>query len=262
MSEEAVKRRLSSRQWRRVSSGTYHALDHPWTPTAALRAAVLGAGKDAVAHGLSAAWWHGLLEKPDVTRFVTIPRKRCVTRIGNVEIRRRDLDRRDLAVVRGLAVTGVPLSVLEAGDSVLMDRALQLRVKLPMLREVHDRNARRDGAAEAGRLLAVAESGGRSEAERLLHSIFRRWNIRGWTAQFEVQGYLLDAAFEEERLGIEVDGWRFHRDAARNSADLRRQNILVNAGWRLLRYDWHRLDSDPDGVAEEIRLAIGKRLDR
>ncbi|WP_255222399.1 DUF559 domain-containing protein [Smaragdicoccus niigatensis] len=55
---------------------------------------------------------------------------------------------------------------------------------------------------------------------------------------------------------MEVDGWRWHKDAKRNSEDLRRQNFLMNLGWRVLRYDWHRLRHEPEAVLAEVENAI------
>ncbi|MGH3823228.1 MAG: type IV toxin-antitoxin system AbiEi family antitoxin domain-containing protein [Pseudonocardiaceae bacterium] len=60
LSQDAVDRRVSSGRWERLHPGVYLAADHPYTDEVRIRAAVLWAGKDAVAHGVSAAWWHEL----------------------------------------------------------------------------------------------------------------------------------------------------------------------------------------------------------
>lgn len=61
------------------------------------------------------------------------------------------------------------------------------------------------------------------------------------------------------KLGIEVDGWRWHADAQRNSRDMQRQNVIGIAGWFVLRYDWHRLNNDGPGVVAEIEAALKTR---
>lgn len=258
VSGDAVQRRVDSKAWRRCGPSVYRDATHAWSHSAKLRAAVLSAGEGAAAHGVSAAWWHGLTEKPSSQQFVTIPRTRCLVRTVGTRVRSRDLAKRDLKTVRGLLVTAVPLTVLEASinDSLLMDRALQTRVTLPILQNAHDRNAGRAGAKQAARLLKSAGEGGRSEAERMLHRILRAEKITGWRGQYTACGFDLDAAFISERIGLEVDGWRWHRDALRNSEDLKRQNILVNAGWHILRFDWHRLKIDSRGVVADVRAAL------
>ncbi|MCE5291690.1 MAG: DUF559 domain-containing protein [Nocardiaceae bacterium] len=253
LSVQAIQRRVSGKLWVRLAKGVYLADGHPRSHRTRLRAAVLSAGKDAVAYGRSAAWWHGLLDDPPNRPTITIPTKRWIER-SKVDIRRRKLAEEDLTVVAGLAVTAVPLTVLESLDSVLMDRALQSRVSLRQLQIAHDRNLPRAGSARAGVLLRVAADGGRSAAERLLHRIIRE--LPGWRPQFAVGPFQLDAAFVEAKLGIEVDGWRWHKDAERNSEDLRRQNYLVGLGWRIFRYDWHRLDREPEEVLAEIEDAL------
>lgn len=258
MSQDIVQRKVASGEWRRCGPSVYRDRSHEWSAAAKLRAAVLSAGKEAAAHGISAAWWHGLTEKAPTAQHITIPKKRYLVRPPGVHVRARDLPRRDLKVVRGLLVTTIPLAVLESNDSVLMDPALQTRVTLSLLQETHERHPGRAGAKQAARLLKSAGEGGRSEAERMLHRILRTDGLSGWRAQVESCGFMLDVAFEAERVGLEVDGWRWHRDAQRNSQDLKRQNILTNAGWRILRFDWHRLNSDASGVGDDIRALLDR----
>jgi len=158
-------------------------------------------------------------------------------------------------------VTAVPLTVLEAavakpGGSLLLDRALQQRVRLEMLWRVHQRNHRRHGSAAAARLLSAAGDGARSHAERLLHRLLRRARIGGWRVGYRCLVYQLDVAFPEQRLAIEVDGWAWHVEVDRFRADRQRQNALVNAGWRVLRFTWHDLNARPEAVVSGIRAAL------
>ncbi len=256
ISQDILQRKVSSGEWQRKGPAVYRDTSHAWSDAAKLRAAVMSAGKDACAYGRSAAWWHGLTDSAPATQFVTIPKKRYLARADGTKVRSRDLPARDLKTVRGLRVTAVPLTVLESNDSVLMDRALQTRVTLPILHATHARHLDRAGAKQTARLLTSAGEGGRSEAERMLHRILRNEGFTGWRAQYETCGFALDAVFERQRVCLEVDGWRWHKDAHRNSHDLKRQNILVNAGWHVLRFDWHRLDRDPAGVTSDVRQAL------
>lgn len=139
-----------------------------------------------------------------------------------------------------------------------MDRALQRHVSLPMLQAAHERNLGRHGSAEAGRLLASAAEGGASEAERMLHRLLRNAGLTGWRQHVHSCGFEIDVAFPRARVAIEVDGWAWHRDVARFNGDADRQNILVNAGWHVLRFTWHQLKHSPELVLAAIRRGLSR----
>ncbi|MFD6893969.1 DUF559 domain-containing protein [Rhodococcus sp. NPDC060086] len=264
MSSSAVARHVQSGEWCTLAPGVYMRADREETPSVLLRAAVYGAGFDAVAWGPSAAWWHGLLDEPPTRHYVTVPHHRTRPRHHSICIRRRDLPWKDTVVVRNLPVTALELTVLEASvempnGSVLMDRALQRHTSLPRLERAHRRNSRRHGARAAARLLCSAGDGGHSEAERILHRLLRAAGLIGWRAHVRSCGYELDVAFEAERVAIEIDGWAWHRDSNRFRMDAERQNVLVNAGWHVLRFTWHALNDDPEGVLRQIEHALIRR---
>lgn len=261
MSASAVTHRLRTGEWLALRPGIYLPADREVTPEAELRAAVYGAGPEAVAWGPSAAWWHGLLEQPPAYRYVTVPHHKRGPGERTVRLRRRNLHWKDSVVTRHLPVTAVPLTVLEAAvelpdGSVLMDRALQRHTSLETLQRVHRRNGGRHGAPAAARLLCSAGDGGHSEAERILHRLLRAAGLTGWVAHLKSCGYEIDVAFGPERVAIEVDGWAWHRDAHRHRRDTERQNVLVNAGWLVLRFTWHTLTEAPDGVLRQIEHAL------
>src|SRR5262249_3291902 len=148
---------------------------------ASTRAAVAWAGTGAVASGLTAAWWWGLRDWAPGAVEVTVPRTRSRRCQVGVLLRRRDLDPADLVVVRGLAVTALPLTVLDAvaalsNDSgrALLDRALQRRVSFTELHAAYCRSFGRHGTPWLGQLLRQAADRACSQAERVLHRLLRR----------------------------------------------------------------------------------------
>jgi very-short-patch-repair endonuclease len=80
--------------------------------------------------------------------------------------------------------------------------------------------------------------------------------LAGWRCGYRVDRYELDFAFPAERIAIEVDGWAWHSDVERFRHDRRRQNVLVLAGWTVLRFTWHDLTVRPDTVTAQIRAAL------
>lgn len=213
-------------------------------------------------HGVSAAWWHGLVESLPATVQITLPRaRRGGTRPG-VQVRRRDLAVADRVPLRLLQVTDLPLTVLEAAVSLgregaaLLDRALQRSVRFPAVYRAHCRNLGRRGSAAASALLSAAADRAAWQAERRLVRLLREAGIAGWRLGYRWGPFLIDLAFPAERVAIEVDGWAWHVDAARFTADRRRQNALVTAGWTVLRFTWHDLDRRGAGVVADVRAAL------
>lgn len=216
------------------------------TQQASTRAAVAWAGPGAVARGLTAAWWWQLRDWAPGVAEVTVPWTRSRRCPPDVVLRRRNLDPVDLVVLRGLPVTALPLTVLDAAAALgndsgrpLVDRALQRRVSFGQLHAA-------DGAC--------------SQAERVTHRLLRGARIDGWVANHLVVlsgvEYWVDIAFVERRLAIEVDGWAWHCGVDRFVHDRRRQNAVILAGWTVLRFTWHDLTSRPQAVVAQIRAAL------
>lgn len=205
----AVDHYVQCGEWRSVSPGVYLRADRERTPAVRLRAAVYVAGEGATAWGPSAAWWHGVLDRAPKQQFVTVPHRRVVKAPEGVQMRRRDLLPEDVTSLRGLRVTGLPLSVVEAaveldGGSVFLDRALQRHTTLGLLERAHRRNSGRRGSKAAERLLCTARTGGHSEAERILYQLLKAAGIVGWRAHVRSCGFEIDVAFEKVRVAIEA----------------------------------------------------------
>ncbi|HMC09505.1 MAG TPA: DUF559 domain-containing protein, partial [Actinomycetota bacterium] len=69
---------------------------------------------------------------------------------------------------------------------------------------------------------------------------------------------VLDCAYPQVRLAVEGDGWQSHSGRAQWEDDLGRQNILVAAGWTVLRFPWSVIDQHP----EHVRREVGETLAR
>jgi very-short-patch-repair endonuclease len=264
LTPEAVQRRVRSGYWRRCARGVYFVDDREFTDAARIRAAVWAHGEGAAASGLAAAWWHRLtLFAPDVVE-VTVPRNSHGRSHAGTRVRRRTLGPSDVSAVRGLTVTELALTVVEAsvrrrGGAKLMDRALQRNVDLQALWRAHLRNKGRYGSPAARRMLQAAADGSRSEAERLLVKLMRQAGLTGWRTNYPVAGYKVDAAFPKQKVVIEVDGFAFHTDEEVFQIDRRRQNTIALTGWQILRFTWLDLTEYPERVIAVIRSAISAR---
>ena len=75
---------------------------------------------------------------------------------------------------------------------------------------------------------------------------------------------LLDAAYEEVLLAVEMDGAAYHGSREQREDDLRRDALLASLGWQILRFSYRRLTSAPKACRRDIRAAydIRRRLFR
>ena len=72
----------------------------------------------------------------------------------------------------------------------------------------------------------------------------------------EGRGFRIDVAFPAERLAIECDGFRYHRSLSAFKADRERQNLLVCAGWRVLRYYPKEIFGSMDHILIQVEGAL------
>ena len=67
-----------------------------------------------------------------------------------------------------------------------------------------------------------------------------------------------DILFADAGLIIEFDGYVVHSSKGAFESDRHRQNQLVLAGYRVLRFTWQQLKDDPAAVVREIRAALAQ----
>jgi very-short-patch-repair endonuclease len=218
---------------------------HRLTDEARVRAAWLWAN-EAVVAGAAAAHWHGMLGRAPALVDLTVPRRAKPRPRPGVRVHRRDLATADVVSLRGLRVAGKGLATLETAlalpdGSAFLDRSLQRHVPFPELYSAYCRGLGRPGWATAGLLVIAAADRADSAAERLVVRHLRAAGITGWVLGHPFGPYLIDVAFPEAKVAVEIDGWAWHVDHARFVGDRRKQNALVRAGWVVLRFTWHDL---------------------
>lgn len=73
--------------------------------------------------------------------------------------------------------------------------------------------------------------------------------------------YYADMGYREHRLLIEADGRDRHSEWRKVGEDFVRQNRLVTAGWRVLRFTWAQIMYQPQMVIAAIRTALHQSVD-
>ena len=271
-SHTTVRRKVAAGEWTRLAFRVHRVGSHRRTPTVLVRAALLSLGDDAVLVGPTAAWWHGLIDRcPEVVDVAVAARRQHRARSG-VRIVRRHVPPAASDRHRGLRVTTVPHTVLDAAAQLgleegarLMDRALQQgRVALPILERLQEGRSRRRGTPVVVRLLALAAGGAVSEAERRAHAAMTGAGLVGWVANLDLDlpGYgraIADVAFRREKVIVDIDGWAYHRDLRAFLRDARRQNALTAAGWIVVRTNWHQIVGSPEEFLDVLWAVLAAR---
>ena len=268
LSREQCRRRLASGAWVRLTAKVYASAQvHVTAETRAWAGLLACEGRALLGVTSAALRWR--MPVPHDGRIHLLVPPPVVVRLGTAYVVHRvPVNPREVTVLNGLRTTSCTrtvedcLRVLDRQDAVtLLDRALQQGwIDLRRLREAAEEAPGRSGNTQLRWLARHADPAAQSAAERLLHRLLRSAGVTGWTASYRHPlGYVLDLAFTELRIGIEVDGWAWHSGRDRFQRDRTKQNVLVAAGWLVLRFTWWDLQERPDHVVRTIASVVAAR---
>jgi very-short-patch-repair endonuclease len=157
------------------------------------------------------------------------------------------------------ALTAIDVATLEDANAV--DIALRSRqVRLDDLHDALRATPYRPGNQARLQVLLDSRDEPWSEAERRGHRLLREARVTGWRSNLPVRLggalYYLDIAFPRARLAVEIDGRLHELDREVFESDRWRQNALVQAGWRVLRFTWSMLVNHPEQFVRDILHAL------
>lgn len=254
-----TRKQLRGPSWRRVGRGLYVWAGLADDAKLHLATVQHRLPVEAAFSGRTAAWLHGLDVPACDPVEVTIPRWRGVTRVAGATVSRAALAHQDVVVRRGLRATSALRTVFDlccrpplVEAVVVADMALHMRlVSLRVLRTHAATHPRWPGIVQLRRVLDLAEPAAESPMETRLRVLLVLAGLprpRAQVSLHDERGRFLgwpDLCYPEQRLGIEYDGGT-HRDSL--AEDNRRQNRLLNAGYRLLRFTARDILREPDTV--------------
>ncbi len=276
LSSPAVAHRLAARRLLSVHPGVYALPATAPTQEQQLLAALLAAGGDSAASHLSAGMFWKLDGIAADRPHIVVPHGRKLRLVGAVVHRTRTLKpgnivRRGLFRVTSPTRTLIDLAGVLNFDQLedVLDDALRRRlVNLRGLIGNLGASGRRgmEGCGGLRRLLDARL--GTREPGSPLETRFRRRLVHAGlpmpVPQYEVRdesGRLIarvDFAYPDARLALEVDGYAYHSGRKRWEADLARQNRLIAAGWRVLRFSSQDVDDPASLPAIERLLCSGE----
>jgi very-short-patch-repair endonuclease len=270
VSESTVGRRVARGEWRAVGKNVLvHSLSPDDVVTRALAVAHAVGPQVATLTGSSAIALHGMHAEPPWDALEQSFEPWIIT------MRRVDVPV-PARVVRAEPPTGDSLMGVQVAnpDRVLLDllrllptthaktlgfRALQAYQpeKLQnLLRAAAEHYVGHRGVQRVRWLLEAATVDVHSDGEVRMAELLRAAGIAGWRANAKIRvagrNYRADFYLPEFGLIIEVDGRAWH-GVDRMDVDHVRQNALITAGYRVLRFSWWRIVNEPAGVVAEIR---------
>ena len=258
---------LRGRSYRRLGSGLYRWVGLKESPQLILAAVARRLPAGAAFSGRTAAWLHGLDMAPCDPIEVTIPERIGIGRRAGASIRRAALADDEIVVRRGLPTTSAVRTVVDLGGRDPLTEGvvaadLFLHARLVTNTELHAYVAEHPGArgiARLRRVVGLAEPKAESAMETRLRILLVLARLPQPEVQVSVhddEGRFLgrpDLLYRDERLAIEYDGGN-HRD--RLIDDNRRQNGLIGAGFRLLRFTAADVYGTPDTLVMQVRRSL------
>jgi very-short-patch-repair endonuclease len=237
-------------------------------------AAALEHGEAVASHVTALALW-GLVEHPNGPVHVTVdltksgrgPAGVVVHRSAGIFDERHRVDR--------LAVTSVERSIVDSwGRPAPLRRSdvraaalTAVRTRQCSIRELDvelSRRQRLPGRAELARLVGLLADGCQSELEIWgCLNVLRAPGMPPFVQQrrVEVAGerFILDAAYDDVLLAVEMDGAAWHGSRQQRERDIRRDALIATIGWQTLRFSFGRMTGAPDACRRDVLAAYSAR---
>ncbi|MGH3441646.1 MAG: type IV toxin-antitoxin system AbiEi family antitoxin domain-containing protein [Nitriliruptorales bacterium] len=264
----------------RLRRAVYRFVAAPLTPKANVLAAVLAGGPTCVAsHTTAAALWgladlevvepcHLLSDRPTQRRVevATIHVSRTVTRLDVTRLGAIPLTTPWRTTVDACGILACGCDEVEAAEDLVIEAFRRGLAKEHQLRDVVERMGPAPGTAVVRAALTSMDP---DEVRRLLswlEQYFLRLIAKAGLPQPEVNVRLhgrngeliakVDFIWSWARLVVEIDGLRWHSLPSQKLYDDDRQNKIVLAGERILRFGAKKLREAPDDVIEVVAEAL------
>jgi very-short-patch-repair endonuclease len=273
LTQKQIDRRVAQGRWDRLHPGVFRIAGCPTSDRQALAAAVLWTG-GAASHSSAGA----LLDLTHTPRqpHVTVHRNATGRRRGLVTHRSSDLAAVDLTRLEGIRCTNATRTCIDLGAHLtepqlerVIDRALHLGLTHTdrlITRFLQLARRGRVGTTTVRSVLSridPALAPAESDLESMLIGVLRRHGLPAPARQHRVtidgHRFRIDLCYPEQLLAIESDGFAHHGHRHAFEHDRFRQNLLVLAGWRVLRFTWRQICSEPADVAGQVAVALAER---
>jgi very-short-patch-repair endonuclease len=256
-----IGRRVDTARLHLLYRGVYAVGHRPPSPHARAMAAVLACGPGAVlSHRSAAALWGIGRWRSEVDVTAKTKHTRPSVRVH----RSRTLQQDDITHHHGIPVTTPARTLLDlAGvlDDASLTRAvnearLQRQLNLTDLAALLTRSPGR-ATKRLRPHVDHATQPTRSHFEDAFLTFTERYRLPRPEVNQLVAGYEVDMLWRDQRVIVELDGWRYHGGKAQFDHDREKDAALLTAGFPVVRVTWERLAGAPDREASRLRRLLG-----
>jgi hypothetical protein len=271
LSRGDVLRLVRQGTWQRIAGGYRTRPESELRPVDRWRATLVAVGGHAVISHTTAAKAYGWdLLDPDDQVHVTVLRNRSRVSVPCVQVHRRALPSESTQRMDPLVVTAPVRTLLDLAASlshragvVAADSALrQHHVTHGELIAGLVSSRRWDQHPRMHEVIVACDAQSGSMPETVARLAFASAGLPAPVSQLRIRfpsGALIavvDFAWEEQRVVVEIDGRQYHSDEDAFQNDRLRQNGLVRAGWLVLRFTAADVLRRPAWVAEQVRVVL------
>jgi len=231
--------------------------------------AVLAVGAEGFVsrHWAAAAWGTRPPGSDDVD--VTVPYGRSARRAGIRIHRAKEIDPRDVTELDGVPIATPAFALLEIALELTfeqLERAFDDALTREVMSLVHasetlDRHRGHRGAARFAELARPehALEVTRAWTEQRMKALIRAGNLPIPVLNIRRGRIMPDFIWRNERVIVEVDGFRTHGTRRAFESDRARDAKLAAEGWIVLRFTWRQLKHEPEVVLVRIAQVLARR---
>lgn len=262
ISNEEIRRRVRAGALLREHPGVYRVGHRAPSLEATYLAAVRACGEGALLAGRAAGHLLGALKGPPPTPEVIAPTKR---RIDGVTTRRyRQIDPHEATIWRGIPVTTVARTLVDLAAVLPFDdlaracheAGIRHGTTPAHVEAVLGRRPTTRGATNLRRIL-------RGDVHVTLSALENRFLARLKEAGLPlprtnrpIGGRRVDCHWPEQRLTVELDGYRYHHSRHAWEQDRRREREARARGDEFRRYTYHDVTEEPHLMLAELRALL------
>jgi very-short-patch-repair endonuclease len=178
------------------------------------------------------------------------------------------LDPRDIRKLGGIPITSPARTILDLA-AVVRRRELEQALAEAYARRLARRSelasllARRSSRPGTHALRALLEDGTpaltRSQAEERLLALIRAAELPQPEVNIRIGRHEVDFVWRDQRLIVEVNGFRFHSSRSAFERDRRRDAELGTLGFRVMRVTWRQIVNEPEALVARLAAALAVR---
>jgi hypothetical protein len=237
-------------------------------------AAVRACGDGALLAGRAAAHLFGLLRSPPSLPEVLTLTERRIKRVITQRARRADVigDRDggmqlpDATCWRGIPVTTVPRTLVDLASVLPEDElarafheaAVRHRTTPTKVEHVLTRRHNWPGAIKLRHVIWGIAPVSLSKLEGSFIALLRKAGLPLPETNRLVDGRYVDCRWQEHRLTVELDSYRYHHTRHAWEADRQRERQARARGDEFRRYTWFDVHEDPKPMLADLQQLLGR----